>query len=97
MRVYRVLLDYVGKDQRLETMSYKPPAAYTGTCRFCRKRQEGKHMTALFSSSSLEKELPVMLSPTFEVPVDADDGISIYMPVEAACPLPTLCMTNLIG
>ena len=58
-----------------ETMS-RPPAEYT--CRFCRKRQEGKHMIALFSSTSLEKELPAMLSSIFEVPVDADDGFPMY-------------------
>ena len=35
-------------------------------------------MTALFSSLSLEKELPAMLSSVFEVSVDADDGFPMY-------------------
>jgi hypothetical protein len=35
-------------------------------------------MTALFSSSSLEKELPALLRSIFEVPVNADDGFPMY-------------------
>ena len=35
-------------------------------------------MTALFSPSSLEKQLPAMLRSIFEVPVDADDGFPMY-------------------
>ena len=59
----------------IEAMS-KPPAEYT--CRFCRKMQEGKYMTALFSSTSLGKELLAMLSTVFEVPVAAHDGFLMY-------------------
>ena len=35
-------------------------------------------MTALFTSTSLGKELPAMLSTVFEVPVDAHDGFPMY-------------------
>ena len=38
-------------------------------------------MTALFTSTSLGKELPAMLSTVFEVAVDAHDGFPMY-----ACP-----------
>ena len=35
-------------------------------------------MTALFSSSSLEKDLPAKLRFVFDVSVDADDGFPMY-------------------
>ena len=35
-------------------------------------------MTALFTSTSLGKELPAMLSTVFEVAVDAHNGLPMY-------------------
>ena len=49
-----------------------------GVCVQKKKKQEGKHMTALFSSHSIKSDTPVILSSIFSVPVVNDDGFSIY-------------------
>ena len=60
--------------------------------------RKGNIIAALFSPSSLEKQLPAMLRSIFEVPVDADDGFPMYTCiVETACPLQSPYRINLTG
>ena len=47
-------------------------------CRFFLKKQEGKHTITLFTGSSLKAGISVLLCAVFDVPIEADDGLSPY-------------------
>lgn len=44
----------------------------------CLKKQKGKHSTALFIGFSCKASIPVLMGTIFDIPVEADDGLSLY-------------------
>lgn len=47
-------------------------------CRFCSTCLDAKHRYALFSKDAVEKNLPEKFSKLLQLPVSAEDGLSLY-------------------
>ena len=47
-------------------------------CRFCGALLDEKHTSGLFSTITLDKDLPGRFSRLLQLPISRDDGLSVY-------------------